>query len=88
MSKKLKEYVLKTYTHPVLGKVEVLRVVPKSRTLLEVQVVDKGEGWNQEKKKYTGIRKGSGWVRGQNYDEGHIDEVHHKDLTKFIEDED
>ena len=85
MSKILSQYILQTCLHPVLGKVAVLRAVPRSRTLLEVQVIDKGEGWDKEKKKYTGIKLPTGWMRGQNYSEGHIDEVNYKDLQKIEE---
>lgn len=79
---KLEEYIGNIYIHPVLGEIEVLRVIPKSRTKLEVKVIDRGPGYNVSSKKYTGVKLSTGWMRGQNYDYGKIDEVHYKDLQK------
>ena len=80
-----KDYIYKTYTHSTLGAVKVLKVVPKSRTKLVVELVDRGAGYDHEKKRYTGIRKRGGWVRGENHQRGHVDEVHHKDLIETEE---
>ena len=83
---KLKEYIGNTYSHPTLGDVKVNRIVPKSRTKLEVTVVDRGPGYNEERKRYTGIRKGKTWTRGENRQRGHVDETHFKELTKSDKD--
>jgi hypothetical protein len=80
MSKKLDKYVGKTYLHPSLYRVEVVKKVPKSRTMLVVKVIDKGKGWDEGRKRYTGIKVGSGWMRGQNYSFGQSEEVHYNTL--------
>lgn len=85
MSKKLDKFVGKNYKHPKLGEVVVLKKIPKSRTKLGVKVVDKGVGWNSSKKSYTGVKKPGGWMRGQNYGEGNIEEVHYEELKEIIE---
>lgn len=78
----LKDYVDKIYTHTTLGTVKVLKVVPKSRTKLVVKLLDHGAGYDHDRKRYTGVHKKGGWMRGQNYQRGHVDEVHRKDLKK------
>lgn len=80
MSKKLQSYVGKIHSHPQFGKVKVLRPIPKSRTLLEVKLIDRGPGYDHNLKRYTGVKVSSGWMRGQNYQYGHIDETHYKHL--------
>jgi hypothetical protein len=82
MSKKLDKFIGKTYIHPDKGKVEVIDKVPKSRTKLEVKIVDRGIGWDEMKKRYLGVRKPSGWMRGQNYSYGQVVNVHYADLEE------
>lgn len=79
----LKKHIDNRYQHPDLGEIEVLQKVPKSRTKLEVKVVDRGSGYNVSKKRYTGIKLPGGWMRGENYEFGHVDEVHHKNLQSI-----
>lgn len=85
MSKKLDKFVGKNYIHTSLGEVEVLKKIPKSRTRLEVKIINKGVGWSTKKRKYTGVRKPGGWMRGQNYNEGNIEEVHYEELKEIVE---
>ena len=82
----LKDHIGKIRSHPLLGEVEVLGTVPNSRTKLTVKVIDRGPGYDHDRKRYTGVRVSTGWMRGQNYQYGFIDDVHHKDLTKIKED--
>lgn len=68
-------------THPQLGKVKVTGVKEGSRTVVLVECIDRGAGWNEQKQAYTGIKIKNGWMRGQNHQFGHKDEVHFNTLT-------
>lgn len=48
--------------------VEILKMKPKSRTVCFVKITEKGKGYDVEKNKYTGIRRKTGWVRGERKD--------------------
>lgn len=80
--KQSEKYVGKEMLHPDLGKVKVLSIVKHSRVKVNVQVIDKGRGFNEVKDRYTGVRIKTGWYRGENREYGHEDEVHIKDLTE------
>ena len=65
---------------------EIVSKVKKSRTKVIVKILERGEGWDDTFKKYTGVsqtnEKGivTGWSRGENHDykdkvERHIKEV-------------
>lgn len=78
-------YIGKVLNHPQLGKVTVDSKVANSRTMVEVTVIDRGEGWNELKQRYTGVtkhgvdfkgRKTTSWQRGENKQFGHKDIVH------------
>lgn len=83
-------YVGNTYTHPELGKVIVDSKVENSRTKLNVTCIDRGEGWNEIKEIYVGVKthgidhegkKTSTWKRGENKQYGFKDEVHYNTLN-------
>jgi hypothetical protein len=80
MTKILNKYIGNTYLHPRYKKVEVMKQIPGSRTKLEVKIVDRGPGYDETKKKYTGVRFKSGWCRGQNYAHGELKIIHYKEL--------
>jgi hypothetical protein len=76
----LSEKIGKRFTHDTLGKVQVVAVVEKSRTKVQVSILDRGKGYNKKTKKYSGVRNSVGWYRGQNRQYGNVDEVHIKTL--------
>lgn len=76
----LKDYLNKNFVHDSLGKVEVMAVEENSRTKVIVNVIDRGKGWNETKRKYTGVNISTGWYRGENREFGNIDIVHIKTL--------
>lgn len=76
----LKDYLNKEFVHDSLGKVEVMAVEENSRTKVIVKVIDRGEGWDKTKRKYTGVNISTGWYRGENREFGNIDVVHIKTL--------
>lgn len=80
----------KVFSHPVLRKVIVDNVHGKSRVLVDVTVIDRGDGWDEIKQQYTGIRttyvnkRGevcSHWRRGENHSYGEKDTVHMNSLS-------
>jgi hypothetical protein len=80
----------------MLKKAKVISANDSSRTLVTVEDTDRGEGWDEEKKKYVGVRVnfggykngkyvGSGWYRGENYFYGKQVENVHTSQLKLIE---
>jgi hypothetical protein len=84
MSKKLDKFVGKVFIHPDMGEVEVLKKVPKSRTRLEVKVMERGIGWCKQRRRYVGVKMPSGWMRGQNHDRGNTYEIHYSELKEEV----
>lgn len=76
----IKDYLNKEFIHDTLGKVEVIDVEKDSRTKVIVRVIDRGKGWNETKRKYTGVNISTGWYRGENRQFGNVDVVHIKTL--------
>ena len=70
----------KVATHDTLGKVAVDSIVGSSRVMVNITVIDRGEGYNEIKERYTGVRKGNGWERGEKRDFGLKDTTHIKHL--------
>jgi hypothetical protein len=72
----------------------ILSQVPGSRTLFEIEDVDRGKGWDKTTESYKGIthkRKdekdviiGGGWERGENQCYGEKLIVHKKHLNSII----
>lgn len=58
------------------GLVQVLGTVKDSRVKLRVKEIDRGKGWNEKLKTYTGVKSRHGWVRGENPNFGEIHEIH------------
>jgi hypothetical protein len=83
MSKVLDKYIGNTYLHARYKKVEVLSAVPKSRTLVEIKIIERGPGYDPDKQKYTGVKSKSGWYRGENYAYGTITTTHYKELQQL-----
>jgi len=75
----------KICNHKKLGRVEVIGKKEKSITVVLVEQIDKGEGFNDTYNRFTGVKmnlnNGKGWMRGQNYDYGKQDYVHIKELS-------
>ena len=70
------------------GKYKVIGFIEGSRTIVEIQDIERGEGWSDYKQCYTGVKlyaKGrqTGWKRGENHCYGDILKVHKKFLTKY-----
>ncbi len=42
---------------------------------------DRGKGWNEETKSYTGVKKNNSWCRGQRMDFGKVIECNIKNLN-------
>lgn len=67
--------------HLDLGKVKVVSCINRSRTLVEVEILDKGKGWDEQSQSYKGHTNKIGWMRGENRECGNLDVVHRKELT-------
>ncbi len=87
---KADQYVGKIFTHCELGKVAVDSKLAKSRTLVEVTVIDRGAGWDEIKQSYTGVKHTvldneggaiNNWSRGENRQFGFKDVVHFNTLN-------
>lgn len=79
---KLEEYLDKHYDHPKYGHVQIIGIVENSRTKLHAEIMERGPGYDHQRKKYTGVKKKSGWYLGKNYMYGKTVTVHHKFLTE------
>lgn len=78
--KENEKFVGKTKIHPQLGRVIVDKPHGKTRTMVEVTVIDRGKGYDEIQDKYVGVRTKGGWYRGENKQYGHKDVVHIKNL--------
>lgn len=85
--RKNETYTGKTFQHDDLKQIVVNGAVEKSNVLVNVTVTDKGKGYNETKKTYTGVRKKNGWVRGENREFGKEYQVHVKELLNEIKEE-
>lgn len=83
MASKNKRFVGKEFIHETLGRVRVLKAVPRTRVKVEVELVDRGAGWDDIEENYKGIRKGNGWMRAENKQFGFRDEVSITKLSKI-----
>jgi hypothetical protein len=78
---KLDDMIGKEFVHEKYGLILVKNKIPKSRTKLSVEIIERGPGYNPILNKYTGVKSKSGWYRGQNYAYGDVKEVHRKELS-------
>jgi hypothetical protein len=78
--KESEKYVGKVYVHKTLGKVTVDNIHESSRVLVDVTSVDRGEGWDEIRQTYKGVKRTNGWFRGENKQFGHKDVVHINEL--------
>ena len=65
------------------GIYKVISKQPNSRTLFEIEDIDKGKGWSEEQKKYVGVTVPNGWYLGKNHDFGIKIIVHKKYLKEL-----
>lgn len=79
--KENEKLVGKIKRHSDLGKVCVDRVHGTTRTKVEVTCLDRGEGWNEIKQTYVGVKFKGGWKRGQNHEYGSKHVVHINELN-------
>ena len=63
-----------------LQPIEIVSIPEGSRTVVVVKDIYKGKGWDEELKKYIGVKCTNGWYRGQNYGWGREFKVHIKDI--------
>jgi len=88
---KAKDYVGKINKHYALGHVKIMSVVEKSRTMVNIIVVQRAKGWCSETGRYNKILTikstphGGKSLRWDKYSDknsqfGHIDVCHIKDL--------
>ena len=61
--------------------VQFVGMKPKSETICLVKIIDRGKGWNEETKSYTGVKKNNSWCRGQRMDFGKVIECNIKNLN-------
>ena len=57
-------------------------ILEKIGTRYKVKDIEQGPGWNEEKRKYTGVKVGNGWMRGQNHCYGQIFAIHKNQIIK------
>jgi hypothetical protein len=69
------------------GVYKVIAKQPNSRTLFEIEDVDKGKGWCEATKKYIGVSVKNGWYRGNNLDYGNKIIRHIKHLKIIVNEE-
>jgi len=62
------------------GKYEIICQAENSRVRFEVKDIDRGPGWNERTKEYTGIKTSRGWYLGRNYCYGEMYTIHQKFL--------
>jgi hypothetical protein len=68
------------------GKYEVISQKEGSRTLFTIKDIDRGAGWDEERRKYVGVNVEGGWYLGKNAEYGNKSEVH-KDSLSVIKNE-
>jgi hypothetical protein len=82
----IKNLVGETFNHHYHGLVEVVDVVPKSRTKVVVKEINRGVGWDEQSQSYKGVKlklkDGVGWMRGQNFGFGTEHVIHKKELSR------
>jgi ribonuclease PH len=81
MASEADKIVGKKMYHKKYGKVKVIATVDGTRTKVTVIELDRGAGWDENAKRYKGIKRKSGWSRGENYGFGQSHETHFKDLN-------
>lgn len=62
---------------------EFVRMAENSRTMVVVKDIDRGEGWNENRKRYDGVKINKGWYRGANYSYGEEHTVHISQLFEL-----
>ena len=76
-----KDYIGKEFAHSRLKKVLVTSAIEGTRVFVDVQCIDKGAGWNETKKRYTGHKNTAGWMRGENREFGTSHRVNINELA-------
>ena len=66
---------------------KVLIIEKTGRSHYKAKDIERGPGWNEEKRKYTGVKFPNGWMRGQNYCYGEVFEIQKKQIIKSKKDE-
>tara|TARA_Y100001980_G_C14313552_1_gene136799 strand:- start:335 stop:583 length:249 start_codon:yes stop_codon:yes gene_type:complete len=77
----------KIVTYKEQGKYKVLSKQENSRTLFQIQDIDRGRGWCEDTKKYVGVSMPNGWYLGKNNDYGITLVTHKKHLNLIPNDE-
>jgi len=77
----------KIVTYKEQGKYKVLGKQENSRTLFEIEDIDRGKGWCSDTKKYIGVSMKNGWYLGKNNDYGITLVTHKKNLNLIADDE-
>lgn len=80
--KENEKYVGKVKKHHSLGTVCVDKVHGNTRTKVEVTVLERGEGYDEIKDTYTGVKVKRGWYRGENREYGTRHVVHISELKR------
>ncbi len=70
------------------GAYKIIKFKKGSRTVVIIQDIYRGQGWNDKSQKYVGVhyhQKGqwTGWCLGENFSYGTQYETHIKELTPF-----
>lgn len=65
------------------GEYKVIGLIDDSRTVYEIEDIERGKGWDEEKEKYLGVKIKSGWYLGKNNCFGERYTAHQKRLTKY-----
>lgn len=71
----------KQVRHSTGGKYKIIGFTPKSRTMVEIEDIDRGAGWDEDTQTYIGVKTKGGWFRGENKGFGDRHIVHRKTLT-------
>lgn len=89
----IKKHINKEATHSELGRVTIISVPPKSRTRLNIRVLQRGKGWDEPSQTYRPVKRvrlnpdaGPGaksifWDLCRRDQYNHEDEVHIDELT-------
>ncbi len=66
-------------------KVEIIEMMPKSRTKCTVRVIERGPGWSDHRQRYLGFRDKHGWSRGERKDFGEVYDTRIDNLVEIEE---
>lgn len=66
---------------PEFVKVEIQGMVSKSRTRCKVKIIERGPGFDESQNKFVGVKRKTGWSRGECKDYGEVIDCHIKNLS-------